>query len=72
MHSEDDEIRIERLERHLAECERAQEALSEVVARQGRQIDRLSQRLALLLEREADCETDEGGVVLGDQRPPHW
>ena len=68
----EDETRIERLERHVAELERAQEALSEIVTRQREEIDGLSRRITLLMEREAEREAEAGSVVLGDQRPPHW
>ncbi|WP_371055152.1 SlyX family protein [Rhodosalinus sp. K401] len=68
----DEETRIDRLERHVAELERAQETLSEVVTRQREEIDGLSRRIALLMEREAEREAEAGSVVLGDQRPPHW
>ena len=60
------------MERHVAELERAQEALSEIVTRQREEIDGLSRRIALLMEREAEREAEAGSVVLGDQRPPHW
>ncbi len=52
---------------------RAVDDLSEVVARQSREIDVLTRRVAMLLEREAAREADGGGgAVLGDERPPHY
>ncbi len=57
----------------IAHLSRAVDDLSEVVARQAREIDLLTRRVALLLEREAHREADSGtGAPLADQRPPHW
>lgn len=65
--------RIDILEEKLAHLQRASEELSEVVARQEAEIDRLSRRIGLLLRREAERETELGGTVpLADQKPPHW
>ena len=61
------------LEEKLAHLERTVDDLSDIVARQQAEIDRLSRRVGLLMEREAEREADSGGTVpLGDQRPPHW
>ena len=60
------------LEERVAHLMRGVEDLSDVVARQSREIDRLSARVALLMEREAEREAAGGGVPLADQRPPHW
>ena len=47
--------------------------LSEVVARQSREIDLLTRRIALLMERAAEAEAERTGTIpLADQRPPHW
>lgn len=65
--------RIETLEAKLAELERVCADLSDVVARQDREIAVLEGRVALLLQREAERQAEgEGGVVLGDERPPHY
>ncbi len=62
-----------RIEERLAHLERALDDLSDVAARQGAEIDRLTRRVALLMEREAGREWSEGGTVpLADQKPPHW
>jgi SlyX protein len=62
-----------RLEEEIAHLTRTVEELSDVVARQEKDIALLSRRLGLLLQREAERETDSGGTVpLADQRPPHW
>ena len=62
-----------RLEERIAHLERALEDMSDTVARQDREIDRLSRRVAQLMAREAEREFDAGGSVpLADQKPPHW
>ena len=62
------------LEEKIAHLTRAVDDLSDVVARQERELDALTRRLALLMSREAEREASEGGgaVPLADQRPPHW
>jgi SlyX protein len=60
------------LEERIAHLTRAVEDLSEVVARQSAEIDRLARRVGLLMEREADREAEGGTIPLADQRPPHW
>jgi SlyX protein len=60
-------------EERIAHLERALDEVSGVVARQGARIDVLERRVALLLERAAEAEAERGGgIVLGDERPPHW
>lgn len=60
------------LEEQIAHLTRTVEDLSDVVARQERQIAQLQARVGMLLEREAEREADGGTVPLADQRPPHW
>ena len=65
--------RIEKAEEQIAHLICAVDDLSEMVARQSREIDALSRRLALLIERAAEAEAAGGGAIpLADQRPPHW
>lgn len=68
--------RIERLEEAVAHLTRITDDLSEIIARQEREILRLTNRVGMLLEREAQREVDGGGeggtIPLTDQRPPHW
>lgn len=61
-------------EERMAHLERQVDDLSGVVAAQGRTIDALERRVAMLLEKVAAADADGGGggVVLGDERPPHW
>lgn len=67
------EKRIEASEEQIAHLVKAVEDLSDVVARQAREIEHLSRRVGLLLGREAEREAEGGGgVALADQRPPHW
>jgi SlyX protein len=64
---------VNALEEKIAHLERQAEDLSEVVAAQGRDIDRLSRLVAVLTERERAREQEGGGgVILADERPPHW
>ncbi|NND19457.1 MAG: SlyX family protein [Silicimonas sp.] len=63
----------EKIEERLAHLERLTDDLSEVVARQTGEIEVLTRRVRMLMEREAAREGDGGGgVVLGDERPPHY
>lgn len=64
--------RIMALEERIAHLMRAQEELSDVVARQAQEIARLERRVGLLMEREADREAMGGTIPLADQKPPHW
>ena len=63
----------EAIESQLAHLQKAVDDLSDVVARQDTEIERLTRQVALLMAREAEREAEAGGSVqLGDQRPPHW
>ena len=61
------------LEERLAHLERMTEELSGVVAQQASAIDRLVTRVEMLMQREAAREAEgSGGIVLGDETPPHY
>ncbi|MFZ5962574.1 SlyX family protein [Thalassococcus sp. BH17M4-6] len=61
------------LTEHLAHLTRMLDDLSDVVARQDREIDRLTRKVEMLTLREAEREAqNSGAVVLGDERPPHY
>ncbi len=61
------------IEEQIAHLTRTVDELSDVIARQEREIERLARRVGLLLEREAEREADGAGTIpLADQRPPHW
>ena len=63
----------ESVEAELAHLRRAVEDLSDIVARQDRDIAQLLRRVEMLVMREAEREAQSGGaVLLGDQKPPHW
>ncbi|QJD17925.1 SlyX family protein [Paracoccus sanguinis] len=64
--------KFQTLEERIAHLTRAVEELSDVVTRQDVELRRLSRRVGLLMEREADREAAEGTIPLADQRPPHW
>ncbi|MCV2874747.1 SlyX family protein [Rhodobacteraceae bacterium XHP0102] len=59
------------LEIHLAHLTRTVDELSEVVARQDREIARLTARVEMLMQREAD-RVAAGDAPAADQKPPHW
>ncbi len=64
---------MEQLEEQIAHLTRAVEELSDVVTAQRAEIDRLTRRVEMLMQREAHREAEAtGGVVLGDERPPHY
>jgi SlyX protein len=63
---------ITRLEEQIAHLTRVTDDLSEVVARQEREIARLVRIVGLLAEREVERESEGGTVPLADQKPPHW
>ena len=68
--------KVQALEERLAHLMRAVDEMSDEVARQGREIDTLNRRVAMLLQREAAREAAEGeglgAIPLADQKPPHW
>ena len=64
---------MEQLEEQVAHLVRLTEDLSDVVARQDKDIARLRHQVDMLIQREAQREAEmPGGVVLGDERPPHY
>ena len=61
------------LEERIAHLERLTEELSDIVADQAREIAMLKTRASYLLEREAEREAENsGGIVIGDEQPPHY
>ncbi len=64
---------MEHLEEQLAHLLRAADDLSDIVARQQDEIDHLNRRVEMLMRREGEREaTGSGGIVVGDERPPHY
>ena len=61
------------IEERLAHLERVLDDLNDVVARQADEIAVMTRRVAMLMEREAMRKADgSGGVVIGNERPPHY
>lgn len=61
------------LEEQLAHLTRTVEDLSDIIARQERELSDVTRRVAMLMEREASRDMDSGGSLpIGDQRPPHY
>jgi len=46
------------------------EDLSDIVAKQGRELEKLNKKVSFLIQKETERD-DISGVVLGD-KPPHW
>ncbi|WP_299154692.1 SlyX family protein [uncultured Tateyamaria sp.] len=64
---------MERLEEQIAHLTRTVEDLSDVVARQETELAILTRRAQMLMAREAEREAQGGGgIVVGDERPPHY
>lgn len=61
------------LEEKIAHLLRAVDELSEIVARQQDELVTLHRRVHMLMQREGEREAEAtGGVVVGDERPPHY
>lgn len=61
------------IEERIAHLERETAEISAVVARQDAEIRRLAALVETLARREAERAAEgTGGVVVGDERPPHW
>jgi SlyX protein len=68
-----DDTTDHRHEERIAHLERDISDLSEQVARQQAEIGTLMRRLGLLLDREAERESEGGGAfVMADRPPPHY
>ena len=63
--------RVEVLEERVAHLMRGVEDLSDVVAAQALEVDRLTRLVGMLAEREADREA-AGDPASPNVRPPHW
>ena len=64
---------LQTFEERLAHLTRMVEDMSDVIARQDAEIDRLKYRVQRLMEREAERQQEQtGGIVLDDERPPHY
>lgn len=63
---------LDAVEERLAHLIRAVDDLSDIVARQSREIDTLTRRVHMLMEREADREAAGLGSAEANVPPPHW
>ncbi len=64
--------RIEQLEEKLAFLERAVNELSDVVARQQKDLDRATDRHQRLMDKLAAMESDFGPSATAEEKPPHY
>lgn len=61
------------IEEKIAHLTRTVDELSDVVASQAKEIDLLTRRVALLMQREAAREADGGSYIYGGpEKPPHY
>lgn len=60
------------IEERIAHLLRAVDDLSDIVARQGRELDRLARLAEMLALREAEREAGALDAPPANQRPPHW
>ena len=66
-------LNMQELEEKVAHLTRITEDLSDIIARQDKEIDRLRTQVDRLILREAERESaDTGGIVVGHERPPHY
>jgi SlyX protein len=63
---------LEQLETKLAFLDRANTELSDVVARQQKEIDLLRAELRALASRLDDSQRDERPWTAEDEKPPHY
>ncbi|NRB02216.1 MAG: SlyX family protein [Rhodobacteraceae bacterium] len=64
---------MEKLEERIAHLQHLTDELSDVIARQDKELALLRRQVEALIEREAQREADmPGGVIIGDERPPHY
>ncbi len=64
--------RLEAIEEKLAHLESAVQELSDVVARQQKELDLALQRNQRLLDKIAAMESDFGPSATAHEKPPHY
>ncbi len=65
--------RITQLEEALAHQTKLVEELNDMVSTQTREIDLLKRQVKMLIQRAAEDEAaNMSGVVVGNQKPPHY
>ncbi len=60
------------IEEKLAHLERAVNELSDVVARQQKELDRATDRHQRLLDKLSSMESDWGASATAEEKPPHY
>ncbi|WP_281973645.1 SlyX family protein [Ruegeria faecimaris] len=64
---------MQHLEEQIAHLTRTVEDLNTIVTRQQDEIDTLTRRVEVLMRREGErAQEGSGGIILGDERPPHY
>lgn len=64
---------MNKLEEDIAHLTRTVDDLSDIIAKQSEEIDTLTRRVHMLMQREGEREASAtGGIVVGDERPPHY
>jgi len=69
---EDLALRLADMESRLAHFERLSEDLSDIVARQAKDIDRLKQQVSGLSSRVLDMQQDWRPGAADEKPPPHY
>ena len=64
--------RLEAIEEKVAHLERAVAELSDVVARQQKELDRALDRNQRLMDKIAALESDIGPSATAHEKPPHY
>jgi SlyX protein len=64
--------RLDAIEEKLAHLERAVAELSDVVARQQKELDRALDRNQRLMEKISALESDVGPSATAHEKPPHY
>ena len=64
--------RLEAIEIKLAHLERAVAEISDVVARQQKELDRALDRNQRLMDKIAALESDFGPSATAHEKPPHY
>ena len=64
--------RLDAIEEKLAHLERAVHELSDVVARQQKELERALERNQRLREKLAAMESDFGASATAHEKPPHY
>ncbi len=64
--------RLDLIEEKLAHLERAVHELSDVVARQQKDLERALERNQRLMDKLAALESDSGASATAHEKPPHY